>query len=65
MKCFMQNGPLDLSNRMQLGHNATSQCAESHAPVVGYLLPKICRGKEAGVTCNIFTTVFARIFSLI
>ena len=61
----MQNGPLDLSNRMQLGHNATSQCAESHAPVVGYLLPEICRGKEAGATCNIFTTVFARIFSLI
>ena len=32
----MQNGQLDLNNRMQLGNNATSQHAESNTPVVEY-----------------------------
>lgn len=32
----MQNGQLDLNNRMQLGNNATSQHAESNTLVVEY-----------------------------
>ena len=30
----MQNGQLDLNNRMQIGKNSTSQHAESHTLVV-------------------------------
>ena len=60
----MRDGLLDLNSRMQLGHNATSQHAESHTPVVGCLLPKIYRGKQADTTCNMYSAVFAKIFSL-